>query len=201
MFQNAPEIIAPLRHQRGADLAQSHAVTPAGADQSERGGRASVHSLAFDHEGRAVKVRRRERAADFKLLADDHLFALAHYAQPDDAPRSAPLDGFEPMNRAERDAELRAQQLPQLVLRYRHTPPVKVRGLLIEIWQNLSEYACVRRVAERGRRIANPALGVGLVAQRQIESGGKLFAVIGDGQIRKALVLPGRVIALGHPAA
>src|SRR5262249_41464081 len=164
MFQNAPEIIAPLGHQRGADLAQPHAVTPPCADQSELGGRAAAHSLAFDHEGRAVKMRRRERSADFKLLSDDHLFALAHDAQPDDAPRSASFDGFELMNRAELDAELRAQQLPQLVLRYRHAPPVKVRGLLIEIWQNLSEDACVRRVAERGRRIANPALGVCLVA-------------------------------------
>src|SRR5689334_11976987 len=110
MLQNAPEIIAPLRHQRGADLAQPHAVPPPGADQGERGGRAAAHSFAFYYESRAVKVRRRERAAYFKLLADDHLFALAHDAQPHDAPRSASLDGFEPMNRAERDAELRAQQ-------------------------------------------------------------------------------------------
>src|SRR5262245_52972744 len=109
MFQNAPEIIAPLGHQRGADLAQPHAMSPPGADQCERGWRAAVHSFAFDDKGRAVKVGRRESAADFKLLADDHLFALAHYAQPDDAPRSAPLDGFELMNRAEIDAELRAQ--------------------------------------------------------------------------------------------
>src|SRR5262245_27930089 len=100
MLQNAPEIIAPLRHQRGADLAQPHAVTPPSADQSERGERAAAHSFAFDHENRAVKVRRRERATDFKLLADDHLFALAHDAQPNDAPRSASLDGFELMNRA-----------------------------------------------------------------------------------------------------
>src|SRR5262245_52368252 len=201
MLQNAPETIAPLRHQRGADLAQPDAVPPPGADQRERGGRAAVHSLAIDHKGRAVKVRRRERAADFKLLANDHRFALAHNAQTDDSPRSASLDGFELMNRAERDAELRPQQLPQLVLRYRHAPPVKISGLLIEIGQNLSEDDRVRRVAERGRRIANPALGVGLVGQRQVESGWKLFAVIRDGQVRKALVLPGRVVALGHPAA
>src|SRR5262249_38548462 len=146
MFQNAPEIIAPLGHQRGADLAQPHAVTPPGADQSEGGGRAAADSVAFDRGSRGVKVGRRERAADFKLLADDHLFALAHDAQPDDAPRSASFDGFELMNRAERDAELRAQQLPQLVLRYRHAPAVKIRGLLIEVWQNLSEDARVRRV-------------------------------------------------------
>src|SRR5262247_3692510 len=100
MLQNAPEIIAPLGHQRGADLAQPHAVSPPGADQSERGGRAAGRPFAFYHKGRAVKVRRRERAADFKLLADDHRFALAHDAQPDDAPRGASFDGFELMNRS-----------------------------------------------------------------------------------------------------
>src|SRR5262245_34925332 len=103
MLQNAPEIIASFGHQRGADLAQSHAVPPSGADQRKRRGRAAGNSFAFDHKGRAVKMRRRERAADFKLLADDHRFALACDAQPDDAPRSASLDSLDFMDRAEID--------------------------------------------------------------------------------------------------
>src|SRR5215470_6115181 len=108
MLQDAPEIVASLGHQRGSDLTQPHAVPPPCADQRERGGRAAGHALALDHKGGAVKVRRREGAADFKLLADDHRFALAHDAQLDDSSRSASLDGFELMNRAEIDSELRA---------------------------------------------------------------------------------------------
>src|SRR5882672_116117 len=201
MLQNAPEVVASLGHQRGADLAKPHAVPPSGPDQRESRWRAAIYPFALDDEGRAVKVRWRERAADFKLFADDHRFALARDAQPNDAARGAALDGLDFMNRAERDAELRAQQFPQFILRYRHAPAIKVSGLLIEIRQNLSEDARVRRVAEGGRRIANPAFGVGLVGQRQIEPGGKLFAVIRDGQIRKTRVLPCRVVAFGHPAA
>src|SRR5262245_37857292 len=178
MFQNAPEIIASFGHQRRADLAQPHAVPPSGADQRERGWRSAVHSLAFDDEGRTVKMRWRERAADFKLLADDHLFALALDSQADDAPRRASLNSFEFMYRAEIDAELPAQQLLQLILSDSHAPAVKVRRLLIEIGQNLSKNGRVFRVTEGGRRISNPSFGVGLFGQRQIESGGKLFAVI-----------------------
>src|SRR5262245_11912675 len=201
MLQNAAKIVAPFGHQRGAYLAQSDAVSPSRADQRERRRRPTELRLAFDDERRAVKVRRREGAADFELLADDHRFALARYAQSNDASRSAALDSFEFTNRAEIDAEFRPQQLLQLVLRNRHAPPVKVRGLLVEIGQDLSEDAFVVRVTECGRRIANPAFGVGFFGQRQIVSGGKLLAIIRNGQIRERRILPGRVVALGHSAA
>src|SRR5215510_2260692 len=123
-------------------------------------------------------MRWRESAADFKLFADDHLFALVFDSQADDASRRASLDRFEFMYRAEIDVELPAQQLLQFILSDSHAPAVKVRRLLIEIGQNLSENGCVFSVTESGRRISNPSFGVGLFGQRQIESGGKLFAVI-----------------------
>src|SRR5215475_10474530 len=138
MLQNAPEIMAPLGHQRGADLAQPHAMPPSGADQSEGCGRAAFRSFALDDEGRAVKMRRRERATDFKLLADNHSFALAHDAQPDDAARSAALYGLDFMNCSEIYAEFRSQQLPQLILRQPHAPAIKISSLLIEIGQYFS---------------------------------------------------------------
>src|SRR5215471_8647855 len=68
--------LALVRHHRGADLAQSDAVAPTGAAQDEAPG------LPVHDEGRTVKMRAREGAADFKLLADDHVAARAGDAQP-----------------------------------------------------------------------------------------------------------------------
>lgn len=197
MAENPAKVIPALGHERGADLTESHAVPPAGAEQREgRGDPGVVRALSrrLDDECRAIEMRWGERTADLQFLAEQKGLAFTDDAETNDSAGGGARDRFEPANRAEIETELPPQQFLKLILRERLPPAIEVSRLLIEVRQNSAQHALVARIAEGRRSVADPGLGVGFDGQRQRVLRGKPLAIVNGLEIGDIDVFPGRVL-------
>src|SRR5579871_1568039 len=136
---------------------------------------------------------RRESTANFQLLADDCVIALADDLQPIDTARRTSGQRFNRPHRAERETGLRADEIGEFATTVRDAPAVEIASFLIEGRQNALQQFAIAAVAIGRWTGAYPFFGTARRPRRSIVEHGL--------EIRNVLVLPRGGVALGDTAA
>ena len=200
MPQNLPVVVAPGTHGGGADLAQSHAVAPACAVESERLGDAvPVDTGWLGYEGRAVEMAFGKGAAYLELLADDHGAEGADDAQTHYAARSTTFDRLESLDIAEVDAGALADYAADSFAVVDYFPTEEVGCLAVVIIEHLSQDVLVGDIAESFGLAEDPLAGVLLDAEVGEDVGGGAVGVCFE--IIEVTGLPAAFELFEHSAA